>query len=164
VQLELLRFASRASSTTGALFERVGDGRRFLCFTLEDEAREEKVAGHTRIPAGVYPVELRTAGGFHQRYAERFASFHQGMLWVRNVPGFESILLHLGNWTRDTEGCILIADGAYPQENRVVMSETAYRRVYPPLATRILAGNQALLEIIDYDSPCPEDTPSSHAP
>jgi hypothetical protein len=153
VRLELLRFSSRGTSTTGALFERVGNKRFFLCFTLEDEARATKMPGRTRIPAGTYPVELRREGGFHARYAARFPAFHLGMLWLKDVPGFQWILLHLGNEPKDTEGCILLADAAYPQEDRLTMSQAAYRRVYPPIARRIDAGETALLEIIDYDTP-----------
>jgi len=41
------------------------DGQ-FVCFGLEDEYREDKVAGETRIPSGTYQVALRKEGGFHK--------------------------------------------------------------------------------------------------
>ena len=43
---EVLRFSSQEDSTLGMLFD-VTDGRKFLCFTLEDEARDKKVKGET---------------------------------------------------------------------------------------------------------------------
>ena len=51
MKLEVLRFSSQKRDTLGLLFD-ITDGRRFLCFTLEDEDRDEKVMHETRIPAG----------------------------------------------------------------------------------------------------------------
>ena len=94
MKLEVLRFSSQNNSTLGMLFD-VTKGRKFLCFTLEDEFREVKISGETRIPAGTYNVTLRTEGGFNQRYDDKFGTdFNKGMLWVRDVPGFEYILIH----------------------------------------------------------------------
>ena len=59
MKLEVIRFSSQNDSTLGLLFD-VTDGRKFLCFTLEDEARDTKVMGETRIPAGIYDLKLRT--------------------------------------------------------------------------------------------------------
>ena len=58
MKFEVQRFSSQSDSTLGILFD-VTDGRKFLCFTLEDEAREVKVKGETRIPAGTYKLKLR---------------------------------------------------------------------------------------------------------
>ena len=82
------------------------------CFGLEDEHRAVKVAGETRIPAGTYPVELRTEGGMHSRYLEKFPDIHKGMLWLQDVPGFEWIYFHIGNTDDHTAGCILVGQGA----------------------------------------------------
>ena len=42
----------------------------FTCETLEDEYREVKVEGETRIPAGTYEIKLRTEGRMNERYCE----------------------------------------------------------------------------------------------
>ena len=52
MQLEVLRFSSQADSTSGLLFEITDLGRKFMCYTLEDERRALKVKGETRVPAG----------------------------------------------------------------------------------------------------------------
>jgi len=39
MKLEVLRFSSQVDSTSGILFEITDLGKRFLCYTLEDEAR-----------------------------------------------------------------------------------------------------------------------------
>ncbi len=89
MQLEVVRFSSEEDSTNGLLFDITDGQRKFLSYTLEDEYREEKIMAETRVPAGTYSITLRTEGGFNQRYDERFGTdFNKGMLWVRNVPGF----------------------------------------------------------------------------
>lgn len=104
----------------------------FECFTLEDEYREEKVAAETRIPAGTYDIKLRTWGGFHERYKRKFPSSHRGMLWLRDVPNFKYILIHIGNTDEDTAGCILVGQQALadPRELQVLASTRAYLDFY----------------------------------
>ena len=70
MELEVLRFSSQKDSTNGVLFDVTEGKRKFLCYTLEDEYREEKVMGETRIPSGTYNITLRTTGGFHGRYVK----------------------------------------------------------------------------------------------
>ena len=126
------------------------DGR-FQCYGLEDPYREVKVAGETRIPAGRYKLDLRTEGGFDQRYRERFGSLHKGMLWVRNVPGFTWILIHCGNTPEDTEGCLLVGRGWTEQEGKPFVSSSvaAYREMYPKVADAIIAGNDVMINYVD---------------
>ena len=82
MDLQVLRFSSQNDSTNGLLFD-ITEGREFLCYTLEDEHRDEKVMGETRVPAGTYRITLRTTGGFHGRYLKKYGSFHKGMLCTR---------------------------------------------------------------------------------
>ena len=51
---KLFRFSSGSVSTLGLIMADLNDGKVFRCFTLEDEYREAKVSGETRIPAGKY--------------------------------------------------------------------------------------------------------------
>ena len=51
MELEVIRFNKGVDATNGMLFDVTGD-RKFLCYTLEDESREEKVWGETCIPNG----------------------------------------------------------------------------------------------------------------
>ena len=93
MKLQVQRFSSKSNSTLGMLFD-VTDKPIFLCYTLEDEYREDKIRGETRVPAGVYKLTLRTIGGLHERYKKRFKDIHLGMLHVVDVPNFEYILIH----------------------------------------------------------------------
>ena len=100
----------------------------FECYTLEDEEREIKVWGDTCIPNGRYKVELRKEGRFHNSYRNKF-SFHNGMLHVTNVPNFKYILIHIGNFTKDTAGCLLVGEGV--NKNGVLVNSTkAYKKMY----------------------------------
>jgi len=122
----------RYLSSNEATLSRIYINGEFECFGLEDEFREQKVRGETRIPAGAYKVAMRTEGGFHTRYSKdrRFRDIHTGMLWIRDVPNFEYILIHVGNFEKDTDGCLLV--GATRDEERmcVYRSSEAYRKFY----------------------------------
>jgi hypothetical protein len=153
--LQVYRLSSNADSTLGAMFLKRETGeRKYLCFTLEDEYREEKVMAETRIPAGTYDIKLRTTGGYHAKYNTRFADIHKGMLWLQDVPNFEYILIHCGNTDEHTGGCLLV--GYAPKrvkggEYELYNSTQAYFDVYPLVADHLDSGGMAQIEIIDFD-------------
>lgn len=138
------RIKSNSHATLSAVYI---DGK-YLCDGLEDEYRAVKVPGETRIPAGVYRVGVRKVGGFHAKYATRFAAFHRGMLHVLNVPGFEYILIHCGNTERDTAGCLLVGQAVRGQL-ALAKSALTYERVYRAV---IDAAERGDLEIEYRDS------------
>ena len=155
MKLEVLRFSSENDSTNGLLFD-VTDGRRFLCYTLEDEHRDVKKYGETRVPAGEYRITLRTVGGFHGRYLKKYGEMHKGALWVRDVPNFEYILIHTGNTDEHTAGCLLLGNSQqtnFGDSNGFVGSSVdAYKRVYPPIAAALESGEQVTITYTDFDS------------
>ncbi len=155
VHLRVDRIESDNESTLGRLYV---DGR-FQCWTLEDQNRTgPKVKGETRIPAGAYQVRFRTEGGFHAQYAETYGArfgpdWHKGMLHVTNVPGFDYILIHVGNSHDDTAGCLLVGN----QHSRVNgyhyigSSRPAYDALYPIVRQALLAGEEVVIEYVDLD-------------
>ena len=154
MKLKVIRFSSQKDSTSGLLFDVTGE-TKFLCYTLEDERREEKVMAETRIPAGVYSILLRKEGGFHGRYTKKYGAMHKGMLHVQDVPNFKWILIHTGNTDEHTAGCLILGDS---QENNVLMKDgfigksvQAYKRVYPPIAEALENGEEVTIEYIDLD-------------
>ena len=153
MKLEVIRFNKGEDSTNGILFD-VTDERKFLCYTLEDESREEKVYGETCIPEGEYKVKFRNEGGYHAKYSKRFADVHMGMLEVCDVPNFKYILLHCGNTDEDTAGCLLLGD---TQENNNIKtggfigrSTKAYLRVYPKIAQALKEGEEVTIAYRDF--------------
>ncbi len=148
MRITVERMTSDNDSTLSAIFVDGG----FYCFGLEDEYRADKIAGEARIPAGEYPVRLRTEGGFHNRYSAKFSDIHQGMLHIQDVPGFEYILIHVGNTDGDTAGCLLVGLGAMSrQEDMSIQSSVdAYKLFYVDVVNAAWA-EQLTIEFIDRD-------------
>ena len=147
MELKVYRYSSQSQTTLGALH--IND--KFQCYTLEDHHQDIKIKGETRIPAGTYNIGLRTVGGFDARYKAKF-SFHKGMLQVLNVPGFEYILIHIGNDEDDTAGCLLVGNTA--NNNRLNKgfigdSTNAYKSLYPKVLKALESGLDVTIQYID---------------
>jgi hypothetical protein len=153
MELEVVRFSSQKDSTNGLLFKRTAGKHEFLCYTLEDEHRDEKIYGETRVPQGRYRITLRTVGGFHNKYSKKFPDIHKGMLWVRDVPDFEYILIHVGNTDEDTAGCLLVGDTQKinfgSSDGFIGSSVPAYKRIYPEIAEALEAGEEVWITYKD---------------
>ena len=149
MKLEVVRYFTSNDFTLGMLLD-VTEGRKFLWYTLDDEHREGKVMHETRIPAGTYKITLRTTGGFHGRYLKKYGSMHKGMLWVRDVPGFEYILIHTGNTDEHTSGCLLVGNSS-DYKGFIGSSVDAYKRVYPDIAEALEKGEDVEITYTDFD-------------
>lgn len=122
------------------------DGKLF-CYAIEDEKRDVKVKGETRIPDGIY--ELGT------RWSPKFSStYNHDMIWVKNVPNFEFILIHWGNTDDDTDGCLILGDkiGVVKGQEAVLNSRATYVKFYKAVIDKIKQGGQK----IEYVSVYPE--------
>ena len=97
MKLTLMRIAKKADYTIGKLMV----NGTYLCDTMEptwrDLSKEGKIWGKTAIPEGTYKVFVTKSRKFHRWLP---------LLW--QVPGFEGIRIHWGNYPRDTQGCILV--------------------------------------------------------
>ena len=136
MELILKRFSGADESTLGLIFVE----EKFFCYSLEDQFNEPKVPGETRISSGRYQILLRTEGGMHSRYTDRF-DFHKGMLWLQDVPDFTFIYLHTGNNDDHSEGCILTGDGQVQnvtERGQVTSSVAAYTRLYEVITEELL--------------------------
>ena len=126
----------------------------FAGFTVEDEHRDVKVAGETRIPAGTYEIKVRPEGGMHQRYTEKFGDRHRGMIWLQDVPGFEWIYIHIGNTADHSSGCILVGYGAMAVPGaapKVLASTECYFALAEKVYAALDAGETVIIEIVDRD-------------
>lgn len=65
----------------------------------------ENITKH--IPEGRYPINMRYEGSMYPRYLANYKT--DGMIWVRDVPDRTFIYIHIGNWAKHSDGCILIA-------------------------------------------------------
>jgi len=60
------------------------------------DIKAHKVKGRTAIPTGTYQLGIRYSPG-HKK----------DVLFLKDVPGYQYILIHTGNGAEDTEGCQL---------------------------------------------------------
>lgn len=138
MELRLRRIAKKTTYTIGRLYI---DGVRF-CDTIEDRDRglrqdmaraaikRIKVQGETAIPAGRYKVTLGVKSPkMSQKKAYEFCGGYVPRLV--NVPGFDGILIHIGNTARDSEGCILV--GENKEVGKVLNSTATFRSLYARL-------------------------------
>lgn len=136
---ELHRIAYKDNYTIGRLYV---DGK-YVCDTLEDpdrdltqddpleEIKAVKVKGKTAIPTGTYRVLL---GVVSPRFGQKafYKEVCKGCVpRLQNVPGFDGILIHVGNTAEDTDGCILV--GYNKVVGRVVNSKEAFKKVWKAL-------------------------------
>jgi hypothetical protein len=96
----------------GELF--INDDDKPFCYTLEDELRADdvKVQGKTAIPHGTYKTTVRYSPHFKREVIMLYNN--TGENGVKFVDGegekdFYYVLIHGGNDSSDTEGCILVA-------------------------------------------------------
>lgn len=149
--IDMWRLSHGDDSTLGVL----KDGS-FTAFTCEDEFREEKLHGETRIPAGDYEIKLRNEGGMNEKYLLKYPEFHRGMLHLQDVPGFEWIYIHTGNNESHTEGCILVGYKADIIDNNggeVYRSRSAYSDLYKRIIKAMDRGEKVEIHIRDYIGP-----------
>lgn len=149
MHLHLIRISTSKESTIGAMYI---DGV-FACFTLGDTKRIKKIHGETRIPDGLYHLSLRNEGSLTRKYAKRYGAKHCGMIWLRDVPGFDYVYIHVGNKRGHTEGCILVGDllnNNQIADGFVGSSRQAYERIYPQIAEAIRTREGATIRISNF--------------
>jgi hypothetical protein len=133
MELVLTREPSAHGATFGAL---TVDGV-FECWTLEDETRPpgEKIPGRTAIPAGRYQIRLTHS-----------PRFQRVLPLLLEVPNFEGVRIHIGNTTKDTEGCILVGNKrSNPDSDQPVVYLSA--QAFHELMERLSAAHRVDEEI-----------------
>lgn len=120
MELRVSRKIFNEECTIGELFI----NGNFFCYTLEDKDRglvssesllitkAKKIWGKTAIPKGTYNVILN--------YSNRFKTYLPLLI---NVPAFEGVRIHSGNFSTHTEGCILV--GYQKETNSIHESKKA---------------------------------------
>lgn len=116
MELKVIRETLTEDSTIGKMYI----NGKYHCFTLEDKVRDEKIKNVTAIPKGRYEVIINFSNRFQQQ-----------MPLLLNVPNFEGVRIHWGNYSKDTEGCILV--GSTKAVNMVGNSRTQYSKLMTEL-------------------------------
>ncbi len=141
MKLKLRRIALRDTYTIGKLY--IDD--KYFCDTLEDKVRdlnkngvfdagEFKVYGETAIPYGTYEVKWT--------YSPRFKKYTPQLM---NVPSFEGIRIHNGNYASQTEGCVLVGENKV--KGAVLNSRATVAKLYPLIKEACKKG-KVTIEIV----------------
>ena len=111
----------------------------YICDTIEDKDRgltqdmssseiaKIKVKHQTAIPTGTYKITLKVQS---PKYSQRSQyNFCKGYLpRLIDVPGFEGILIHIGNKHEDSSGCILVGENKV--KGQVINSTATFKKLY----------------------------------
>ena len=152
MEITLHRKYPKDSYTIGNLYI---DGKWF-CNTIEDKDRglyqgmdketisQIKVYAETAIPYGRYRVTLNVQSPKFKTYKKY--EFCKGYLpRLLNVPGFDGILIHIGNKATKSAGCILV--GVNREKGKVLDSEKTFKALYQILDEANKKGEQIWINI-----------------
>lgn len=146
-QITVLRYPSEKDWTLSEFYI-LG---QLFGFGVEDEHKDVKVHGETRIPNGTYELELTNSPKFSSSYytskrvpeisrvkTEEFTEPHK-LITLKNVPNFSRVLWHWGNTDDDTEGCYIVGStiGLIKGQAAVLGSRKKYEQVYPVISSLI---------------------------
>lgn len=114
------------------------DGQH-CAFTLEPPKREEKPCC---IPMGSYDVKIL--------WSEK----HGRLLpHVQDVPGFSEIEIHIGNFPKDTLGCLLVGDYAGPNPDFIGGSKQAFDQLFLQMTDAIERGEAITITYTEQETP-----------
>lgn len=130
MELTLIRETFTEESTIGKLFI----NGVFHCFTLEDKVRDIKIKNVTAIPKGRYEIVINFSNRFKQL-----------MPLLLSVPNYEGVRIHWGNYSKDTEGCILV--GSTQSVNMIGNSRLQYSKLLK-LLQEAIKKEKIFIEIV----------------
>lgn len=158
MEIKVTRLKSNSDATIGVIEVNCNT----ICGCVEDQVQfKEKVKHETRVSPGRYPVKLRAEGGFYNRYKDRYDIMKHGLLCVTNGPNwtlkcpdgreFQYILIHPGNSSDDTSGCLLPNYSVDFLTFKGGNSTSATLAIYEMVVPELLAGNEVWIEYVDQD-------------
>jgi hypothetical protein len=153
MELKLERKYLKSDYTIGILSV---DGQYF-CEVLEDKVRdcnkdgdlldagETKVYGKTAIPYGRYQIAMNIVSPkFSNKPFDQMVC--QGKLpRLMNVPHFEGVLIHCGNYAKDSYGCLIV--GENKAKGSVIHSQHTFRKLYAKMNEAYKRGEQIWITI-----------------
>lgn len=133
------------------------NGQKF-CNTMEDKDRhltqntplqkikEVKIADVTAIPTGTYNVRMDIVSPKFSLKPFYFSNCHGGKVpRLENVPGFQGVLIHVGNTARDSSGCVLV--GKNDVVGMVTNSKATFLKLYNKMYEAYKKGEKITITI-----------------
>ena len=153
MKLLLNRMYKCSTYTIGKLF--IND--EYFCDTCEDKDRglnsnmsideigKIKIPSETAIPTGIYEISMNIQSQKFKTYKQY--QFCNGYLpRLLNIPCFDGILIHIGNTSSSSAGCILV--GENKEKGQVINSTATFKKLYPILKEAFDRGEKIEIEII----------------
>lgn len=132
------------------------DGQ-YICDSIEDTDRmldqsmsekdilKVKVKSQTAIPTGTYNVLMNIVSPKFS-LKQYYMDVCKGRVpRLDNVPGFQGILIHVGNTEKDSAGCIIV--GFNKIKGRVINSKIAFEKLYHELDISHRIGDRITITI-----------------
>lgn len=112
---------------------------QWICDTMEPHCInwqwEEKVPGKTAIPEGTYKIQMK-----------RSPKFKKNMPYLIEVPHFEGVMIHTGNFPNHTQGCILV--GYNTVRGLVLKSREAFDKIMERIDYALEVGKEVIIRIV----------------
>lgn len=149
IVVEVKRTSPGSKDTLGELYM----NGELLCYTLENPVSASGFTDDTHaIPAGTYPIVLKSEGGKHATYQYRFGDAHKGLLFIDDVSGYDFPHIHIGNEVSHTYGSIVVGTSKEGEEQtdsyrKVLYSEKAYLDIYDKIVSHLVEGESVSLKI-----------------
>ena len=136
MKLTVKRIAKKPTYTIGKLYI---DGVYF-CDTVEDTDRglfqgqsldlikKIKIPNKTAIPTGTYKLTLNVVSPKYSKKAIYQEICKGRVPRLLDVPGYDGVLIHIGNSADDSSGCILV--GQNKVVGKVINSTEIFRKLY----------------------------------
>ena len=130
----------------------------FYCNTLEDydrglrqsdplrDIQRRKIAGEPAIPKGTYEVQMNVTSPKYAGVAWYYNFCRGKMPRLKDVPGFDGILIHPGTSALDTKGCILV--GKNTKVGKLTDSRACFQEVYKLMKEAADHGEKITIEIV----------------
>ena len=119
--------------------------RRLTSSMTEQEINKIKIKGKTAIPTGKYKITLDIISPRFSN-SSLYKSIDGKLPRLLNVPGFDGILIHIGNTPKDTDGCILV--GYNKIKGQVLNSKDTFNDLYTKLLEAKSKGELISITIV----------------
>lgn len=111
----------------------------------EDMIRTLKKPSITAIPRGTYEITLDVVSPKYSK-VQFYKDVCNGKVpRLKNVKGFDGILIHAGNTDKDSSGCLLV--GQNKVKGQVVNSKETFKQLYKILQDGKSKGEKIIIKI-----------------
>ena len=114
-----------------------------VCYVLEDRVRnagEPKVYGETAIGYGRYQLVITKSARF-----SKAAGKDVFLPLLVDVPLFQGVRVHVGNFSTESEGCLLVGTGK--TADMVTNSKVAFKKFFEQMRGFLDAGDECWITV-----------------